>query len=227
MSYELHLGDCLEVMKGMPAGSIDAIVTDPPYGIGKADWDGDIWEMLTQVADECARVLSPTGVCFWFSSIRYLPETIKATAAIPYRWQFIWYAPNNMQHGDLGFMKYTPCLVLSHGKAWRNMQDFRSVPIPTSPIGTIGHPTQKPKALMRYLVHHAAKQGATILDPFMGSGTTIVAAILEGRKAIGIELDAGYYAIAQKRCRDAAAQPLLLPIHTQPEPITQLELNGA
>ena len=75
------------------------------------------------------------------------------------------------------------------------------------------HPTAKPVAFLRYLIRTYTNPGDTVLDFTMGSGTTIVAAILEGRDAIGIELDPAYFAIAQRRCADAAAQPPLFP-HT-------------
>ena len=80
------------------------------------------------------------------------------------------------------------------------------------------HPTVKPLALMRYLVRlTATPTGGVVLDPFMGSGTTGIAALQEGRKFIGIELDADYYAIAEKRIANAAAQPPLIPHESEPK----------
>ena len=203
----LYLGDCLDVMKGMPDASVDAVITDPPYGVGKAKWDFDVFDLLEEAATECNRILKPSGVCFWFLATRFLPETIEATRAIPYRWQFIWYASNNMIHGDLGYAKYTACLVLSQNKAWRNMKDLVDVPVVPDPHND--HPTPKPMRVMRYLVSHAAKEGDTVFDPFMGSGTTGVAAVELGRNFIGIEIDPHYFAIAEKRIRQAQQQPLL------------------
>ncbi len=75
------------------------------------------------------------------------------------------------------------------------------------------HPTQKPVALLAYLIRTYTNEGETVLDNTMGSGSTIVAAIQEGRRAIGIEQDAGYFQIAQKRCEEATYQPSLF---TQP-----------
>lgn len=72
------------------------------------------------------------------------------------------------------------------------------------------HPTQKPDALLRYLILTYTNPGDTVLDPFMGSGTTGVACMQTGRNFIGIELDEGYYNTAKKRIEDAASQPLLL-----------------
>jgi DNA modification methylase len=209
VKIDLRLGDCLEILPTLPDKSVDAIITDPPYGIDKADWDGDVWDLLKGAADECARIIKPEGVCFWFCSIRYLPKALEATAAIPYRWQFIWYASNNMQHGDIGFAKYTPCLVLSHGKAWRNMQDLRNVAIPPKPVKNIGHPTQKPIDLIKYLVEKTTKEGGVVLDPFIGSGTTAVACVELGRDFVGCELKPEYYDLAQRRIAEAQKQMVM------------------
>jgi DNA modification methylase len=203
----LHLGDCLDVMRGMEAGSVDAVITDPPYGVGKAKWDFDVFDLLEKAANECGRLLKPEGVCFWFLATRYLPETLEATKSIPYRWQFIWYASNNMIHGDLGYAKYTACLVLSKNKAWRNMKDLIDVPVVPDPKNQ--HPTPKPLKVMRYLVSHGTKEANTILDPFMGSGTTGVACVELGRNFIGVEIDPAYHAIATRRIAAAQAQPSL------------------
>jgi DNA modification methylase len=82
------------------------------------------------------------------------------------------------------------------------------------------HPTQKPVALLAYLIRTYTNEGETILDNTMGSGSTIVAAIQEGRNAIGIERDADYFAIAQQRCLEATYQPsLFTPQPTQWEPV--------
>lgn len=100
-----------------------------------------------------------------------------------------------MQHGDLGFAKHTPAFVLSHGKAWRSMPDLFSCPIITG----LPHVTPKPLSLIRYIAEHAGKPNETILDPFMGSGTTLRAAKDLGRKAIGIEIEEKYCEIAARR----------------------------
>ena len=82
------------------------------------------------------------------------------------------------------------------------------------------HPTQKPVDLLAYLIRTYTNEGETILDNTMGSGSTIVAAIQEGRNSIGIERDAEYFAIAQQRCLEATYQPsLFAPQPTQWEPV--------
>ena len=97
----------------------------------------------------------------------------------------------------------------------------RILNFPTTNHGERGyHPTQKPVSLLRYLLRTYTAEGEIILDNTMGSGSTIVAAIQEGRNAIGIERDADYFTIAQQRCLEATYQPsLFAPQPTQWEPV--------
>ena len=81
------------------------------------------------------------------------------------------------------------------------------------------HPTQKPVALMQWCLGYV--RGETILDPFMGSGTTGVACMQLGRRFVGIEIDPHYYAIAERRIREAQRQQELYPVHTIAQPSQQ------
>ena len=202
---DLRLGDCLEILPTLADNSVDAVITDPPYGIGKDVWDEEDWELIRLSAEECSRILKPDGICFWFCSIEHLPKAIEATSAIPYKWQFIWYASNNMQRGKVGYCKYTSVLVLSHNGVWRGMQDLRNIPIPSKKKADLYHPTEKPLALMEYLVGKSCKEGV-VLDPFFGSCTTGVACVQTGRNFIGIEIEEKYYKIAEKRIAEAQLQ---------------------
>ena len=205
MNVELYLGDCRDKLTMLEDNSVDAIVTDPPYGIGKDVWDYEDWELIRSSANECSRILKDDGVCFWFCSIEHLPKAIDATASIPYKWQFIWYASNNMQRGKIGYCKYSSVLVLSHNGVWRGMQDLRNVPVPNKKKRDLYHPTEKPLPLIEYLVEKSCKEG-TILDPFMGSGTTGVACVQTGRNFVGMEIEPKYYEIAEKRIAEAQLQ---------------------
>ena len=91
-----------------------------------------------------------------------------------------------------------------------------------------GHKSQKPQALMAELVEKYTKPGDTILDPFMGSGTTGVACVQTGRNFIGIEIDAGYFEIAQRRIAEAQLQPRLFePGEQHAQPVEQLQMEAA
>ena len=80
------------------------------------------------------------------------------------------------------------------------------------------HPTEKPVPVMRHIIEASSRPGSTVLDPFMGSGTTGVACMQTGRRFIGVEIDPGYFEIAKRRIEDAAAQLPLIPHEQEPQP---------
>lgn len=198
----LILGDCLQVMETL--GKVDAVVTDPPYGLG--DWNnrgsnsgGPFNSDFTQEWDKpvSAETLAPIfqiskHQIIWGSNyIGNLPRT---------KQMLVW------NKGIRG-MHFNDCEM-----AWCSQWREASRVFDLSPAGLKKHhPTQKPLALMRWCVNLLPDSAHTILDPFMGSGTTGVAAIQLGRKFIGIELDPDYFAIACKRIEEAHKQPRLFP----------------
>ena len=204
----LKQGDCLELMKELPDESVDAVITDPPYNVGKAAWDIDVLDLLEAAAKECVRIIKNDGQIYWFVPTRHLLRIGNLiNQYIPYRWTFIWNTPNNMLTGDIGFSKYTAILIFSNAKSiYRNMQDLKSINWqPTN----IAHPTPKPVKLIRYLIEKVSKPHDTILDPFMGSGTTGVACVQLNRNFIGYEISPDYFKIAEKRIGEAQAQKKL------------------
>lgn len=190
----LILGDCREVLPTI--GKVDAVVTDPPYGIGfgakhtkwsanrgvvLGDWDGEIPDItpLLSCADD---------VVIWGGERFSLPVS---------RGWLTWAKPDA-----------APTFA-STEFAWTNRD--RPARHFTYSVGAtnaerVGHPTQKPVALMEWCLGFLPK-AETILDPFMGSGTTGVACAKLGRKFIGIELEPKYFDIACKRIEDAYKQP--------------------
>ena len=74
--FTLHNGDCLEYMKSLPADSVDAVVTDPPYGVNKASWDGAI--PPAALWQEVSRILRPNGSLLVFGGLKYMPEVMKS-----------------------------------------------------------------------------------------------------------------------------------------------------
>ena len=187
----LILGDCLEVMPLL--GKVDAVVTDPPYGIGiaanpvrqkhsKKDWDS------TAVgADhlDCIRAASGEQI-IWGGNYFALP---------PSRGFLVWdkKQPENFS------------LAMCEQAWWS--RDTNAKVFTKSVLGyDKQHPTQKPVALMEWCIGFLP-DAETILDPFMGSGTTLVACAKLGRKGIGIELDPDYFEIACRRVEEAYRQP--------------------
>lgn len=201
--------DCIDGIKKLEDKSVDHIFTDPPYNVNKASWDTGVLDLLDQTAQECARVLKDDGLLFWFVPTRYLMKIgFLISQYIPYRWMFIWETPNNMLVGDLGFSKYTAVLVFSRAKSiHHNMQDLKS--ISWRPNKT-GHPTPKPKELLRYLVKKVTDENDLILDPFMGSGTTAVVCKELNRKYVGFELNPLYMDIVEKRLSQETLSPFLV-----------------
>ncbi len=199
---ELYLGDCLEVMPGL--GKVDAVVTDPPYGIGRdgkkrctrhAGYEHRGWDQsrpesaLMAVADVEAPAIVWGGN--YFSDILPLGGG---------KW-LVWDKNQRLDQSDceLAWTSLSGALrVFNLGRHVLNLD------------GAV-HPTQKPIALMRWCIDFLP-DADTILDPFMGSGTTGVACVQLQRKFIGIELDETYFDIACKRIEEAYKQPQLFPV---------------
>ncbi len=209
--HRIACGDCTDkatVDALMMGEKADTIITDPPYNVDKAIWDTDVLPVLNRAASVVSNFLAHNGICFWFTATRYIPQVIEATSILPYKWMFIWYPSNNMAHGDLGFQKFTAALVLGREKVWReNMQDLREYPIIISKEDP-GHPIPKPIELIEYLVEMASRN--IVLDPFLGSGTTLVACQRLGRIGRGIEIAPQYVAVALERLSDMGLAPALI-----------------
>ena len=216
----LILGDCLEVMPALER--VDAVVTDSPYGIGYVHSGGggklakSTVNLKPVIGDD--RPFDPSP---WINQPAILwGGNHFANSLPPSPAWLIWdkrcadYS-NDQADGEMAWtnLKF-PARFFRH--VWNGM--LRGAESKTPRV----HPTQKPVALMEWCLGFLP-DAKTILDPFMGSGTTLVACAKLGRKGIGIELDPDYFEIACKRVRDAYAQPDLL-IHYAPEKMKQVEL---
>lgn len=179
----LILGDCREVLPTLTG--YDSVVADPPYGMKKGDWDDLSSDWLALLGD------APAATFCGVAGMRSYPTA---------NWVGAWVRLGSTQRIGwlLGFNNWEPILFYNIKKL-----DNDVISCPNSK-GTSGHPTEKPLALMRRLV--AKMPGETILDPFMGSGTTGVAAVQLGRDFIGVERDPAYFAIACKRIDEAQRQ---------------------
>ena len=198
----LILGDCLQVMGAL--GRFDACLTDPPYGIGIAD---------NPVRQKHARK-------DWDAAAVGL-EHLQALRAITSE-QIIWGGNYFILPPSRGFLvwdKKQPenfSLAMCEQAWWS--RDTNAKVFSKSVLGyDKQHPTQKPVALMEWCLGFLP-DAKTILDPFMGSGTTLVACQRMGRHGTGIELDPDYFDIACKRVDEAARQPDLLIPETLPQP---------
>ena len=193
MTVKLYLGDCLEVMTTLEDGSVDAVITDPPYGMKKAKWDMHIVPIENWLPD--ARRL---GVVATFCGVQGIYDYPKPD------WVLAWVRMGSTQrNGKLrGFNNWEP--ILAYGID-RLSNDVIKVSNQRGKDEK-DHPTQKPQKLMRMVIERFTKDGDTILDPFMGSGTTGVACVQTGRNFIGIEIEPKYYEIAEARIAEAQLQ---------------------
>lgn len=202
----LYQGDCLEIMPTF--GKVEAVVTDPPYGLGGAATEKNAYssysdgeketEVLVKAMLKTAkaeRVVMTPGQKLMF---RY-PEPSAVGA---------FYYPAGTGSCSWGFVGWQPIFYygkdpsLADGKG-RATNSFMS----TEQAEPNGHPCPKPIRAWQKVVKRATRSGETVLDPFMGSGTTGVACVKLGRRFIGIELEPKYFDIACKRIEQAYAQP--------------------
>lgn len=221
--YQLHLGDCLEFMRGLEAGSVDAVITDPPYGMNtKSAYNGkqtklNPWADLTNAAywyaawmRECMRVLKPDG-CMWsFLNWRSLVTYQKASFDIesPIEsllvWDKKWIGPG----GQRGLRPSYEMVALFTKDEFsiedRGIPDIRACQ--WSAIKPNGHPAEKPVDLITWLIDISTDKNDLIFDPFSGSGTTGEAALKIGRRFIGCEIDETWHGYALKRIEAAAMQ---------------------
>ena len=236
----LMQGDCLERMKEIPSGSVDLVLTDPPYGTTACKWDSVIefepmWEQLE-------RIIKPNGAIVLFASQPFTSALVMSNPKM-FKHEIIWFknVPTGMAQASYAPMKYhESVLVFCNGKIGtfnKQMQEregkgkacyqyehycgesnhvkmekvkkfydenlvnpssvvlFNSVPNRSGKV----HPTQKPVALMEYLIKTYTNEGETVLDFTMGSGTTGVACVNTGRRFIGVEMDTHYFNVAKDR----------------------------
>ena len=233
----LHNNDCIRIMKELPSNSVDLILTDPPYNLGKfmknrdtnlkqmrdnffgaAGWD-DLslieWKScMDEFFGESARLLKKGGTMLVFMSIIRIETLIELAEkhGFYYKTTGIWHKlnpmPRNMQ---LHFINSTEAWVYftigtrtgtfnNKGKA---IHDFIETSVISNGERKYGkHPTQKPISIMEHFVRILSNEGDMILDPFMGSGSSGVAAKLHNRSYIGIELDENYFQICSRRIKE-------------------------
>lgn len=191
----LYLGDCVDILPAL--GKVDAVVTDPPYGIkankqslgkGKKEfYRGDNWD--DQPPNLKIWVKFASLVCFWGGN--YFADQLP----ISNDW-LVWHKKNDGRSFSECELAWT-----NFGKQIRHLSHHWSGEEKQ-------HPTQKPLPVMEWCIKQIP-EAKSILDPFMGSGTTGVAAVQMGRKFIGIEREPKYFEIACKRIEDAQRQEKL------------------
>lgn len=242
---QLMQGDCLEMMKYIPDGSVDMILCDLPYGRTKNKWDIGI--DLDRLWEQYKRIIKKRGCIALFAQTPFDKVLGNSNLAM-LKYEWIWekpmatgrlncnFAPMKAHENILIFSKSASCFVknkdnsmvfipqMTEGKPYKAIsgkastnydtkwakeqltinngtrypRDVIKVPHDKSKL----HPTQKPVALLEYLIRTYTNEGDTVLDNCMGSGSTGVACVNTGRNFIGIELDKQYFEIAEKRIKE-------------------------
>ena len=194
-SVRLYLGDCLEVLPGLEAGSVDAVVTDPPYGVdfkyeshndtsdGYSEWCQSWFAHLQAVCHS-----GPIAISCGMSNISQWKQPT---------WVLAWYKPAAMGRCAVGFNNWEPILLYGKSMGSQGADVIRAQILPDANLE--GHPCPKPVGWAIGIINRVAQKCRTVLDPFMGSGTTGVGCVRTGRKFIGIEKEERYFDISVRR----------------------------
>lgn len=192
-SITIYHGDCRVVL---PALTADVLVTDPPYGVGMDAYHDDFDVAVEGMAQ------APGYAAAMFASPRRVYEAARRLDGY-WKWErLLWmHKTADMAAPWHGWcMNSEAILILSRPEyKWPKASHYRSDVYTVGPWERGGHPNGKPLTVVTDLVSRMTVIGSVVLDPFMGSGTTLVAAKALGRKAIGIEVEERYCEIAAKR----------------------------
>jgi site-specific DNA-methyltransferase (adenine-specific) len=198
----LYRADCREVLPTLP--KVDAVITDPPYGIatgkkrmgpsGSLEWGEQDWDRATDPEGVALAIVAAPVCIVWGGNYYNLPPSrcwLSWDKCQPEAWY-------STAHFELAWTN-----MEKNARAWRMAQ--------AQAYGTMDkqHPSQKPVALMEWCIKHAGEP-RSVLDPYMGSGTTGVACMNLGRSFIGIEREPRYFEIACRRIEDAQRQGRLI-----------------
>ena len=237
-NYKLLHGDCLERMKEIPDGSVDLILTDPPYGTTACKWGSVIpfesmWEQLK-------RIIKPNGAIVLFGSEPF-SSALRMSNIKQYKYDWVW---DKKKPGAIGIAKFQPLRytenisvfykkkcnyfpVLTKREKIKKSRNYSYSEINNESLKEMTenkeythkfpsnilefsnasqkgkvHPTQKPVALLEYLIKTYTNEGETVLDFTFGSCSTGIACLNTNRKFIGIELDDNYFDIGAERMRN-------------------------
>lgn len=220
----IYNDDCKKLIKNIPDQSIDLILTDPPYNIGPyssgnikfknrkdmnndiADWDQDVIDPLCLVND-FVRILKPTGNIFIFTGSNYFGKWHSVLDPIFDTFQYMcWHktnpTPSVRKSSFLNSIELIVC-CWNKGHTWnfinqREMHNFMETSICMG-HERLKHPTQKPVKILQHIINITTNPGDTVLDPFMGVGSSGHAALNLSRNFIGYELEKEYFDMATER----------------------------
>ena len=218
-NYTVVNGDCLDYLGQIPDNSIDLILTDPPYNIaqystgninlpGRSALNNDLaeWDLIPidpfDLLPDFKRIIKPDGNIFVFTSYNLIGKWHEAFDSEFDTFQFfIWHktnpAPKIFKNGFLNSCEMIACMW-NKGHKW-NFSDQRNICMKPERLSEPKHPSQKPVRLLEHIVSIASNENDVVFDPFMGVGSTGVAALRNKRRFIGIEIEKSYFDAAEMR----------------------------
>lgn len=221
---DLRQGNCLELMKDIPDGSLDLIVTDPPYKItarGNGGNSGGMFQKkivnkgqvfnnndisIKDYLGEFYRMLKPQTHCYIMTNNKNITEFLMAVKESDFHFikNLVWVKDNKiMGQSYMSQFEYIIFLRKGSHKKINNCGDSDVLTFPNKKLkdesGNTIHDTEKPVGLMKVLINNSSRPHDLVLDPFMGIGSTGVACVNTDRNFIGMELEDKYFKIAEQR----------------------------
>lgn len=239
--YSIRLGDATDLIEQVEDHSVDLILTDPPYNLSGystgnielpwrktinndlANWDRNSFEPRNWL-ESFKRILKPTGNIFAFTSYNLVGKWHEAFDPEFDTFQYmVWHKTNPVPKiYRAGFLNSCELIICAwnKGHTWnfslqKDMHNFiqTSICMGKERVKDPTHPTQKPVKVLEHIIRIASNESGLVFDPFMGVGSTGVAALRLGRTFIGFEIDQAYYAAAAQRLE--SIQGIMLPSSTQ------------
>lgn len=231
MVNEIHHRNCLDVLKNIPEHSIDLLITDCPYRLVGGGCVANIWGGLfeseflksggvfehnsiefSEWLPDVYRVLKEGTHAYIMINGRNLCDLQNAAEKCGFKFQNLLVWDKGNKTANRYYMQQVEFILMLAKGAARNINDMGignlfSIP---NPVGKKTHPTEKPVLLMRQLIENSSNANEIILDPFMGTGSSVVAAVQCQRQYIGVELDEKYFTIAKQRIDKAIKNKKIL-----------------
>ena len=226
---EIYCMDCLEGMSKIESGTVSLVIADPPYelqqhngagafGRANRDYHQGIDHLQTGVSDlvlyEMLRVCKHPNM-YVFCSKDQLPQLFNFALQNKLSYDLLtWHKTNPVPTCNNKYLSDTEYIMFMRKGAniygtYESKRKYFVTPTNTEDKRAWGHPTPKPVNIIRTLIENSTQEGDLVLDPFMGSGTTAIAAIRSNRHYIGFELSEEYHKICQKRISVEAQQQSL------------------
>lgn len=217
-------GDCLELIKEIPDKSIDLIITDPPYKISTSgagiykqadkqyvkELNGMKDGFSEEVLDELCRVMKKINLYIFCSQKQIIPLLDYFVKKKKCNWNILsWHKTNPVPACGNKYLTDTEFILFFREKGVKVYGEFNTkftyyvTPLNQKDKKIYKHPTIKPLNILQNLIKNSSKEGDVVLDPFVGSGTTAVAAVTMERRYIGYELEKEYVDTAEKRIEEA------------------------